>query len=171
MGNGKGWENRSARLIVGCGSLHQHDAGRSRVECRLHRDGRVNPGHERHRQSQSADIHSPSLLKPPDKVRGGCSRWTTTPPVAISRARHRCPRRPTSPATPTLAGCPSPERATAPGRSRRQNRRSRSTAWRASPDRLAVGETVVVLHPPLPLVGVSIMMKRRCQQNDNLADG
>ena len=37
--------------------------------------------------------------------------------------------------------------------------------------RLAVGETVILLHPPLPLVVVSIGMERGCQQNDSLADG
>ena len=36
---------------------------------------------------------------------------------------------------------------------------------------LAVGETVILLHPPLPLVGVSIGMERGCHQNDSLADG
>ena len=36
---------------------------------------------------------------------------------------------------------------------------------------LAVGETVTLLHPPLPLAGVSIRMERGCQQNDSLADG
>ena len=37
--------------------------------------------------------------------------------------------------------------------------------------RLAVGETVILLHPPLPLAGVSIETMRECQQNDGLADG
>ena len=38
--------------------------------------------------------------------------------------------------------------------------------------RLAVGETsVILLHPPLPSVGVSIVMERERQQNDSLADG
>ena len=36
---------------------------------------------------------------------------------------------------------------------------------------LAVGETVILLHPPLSLVGVSIVMERGCQRNDSLADG
>ena len=36
---------------------------------------------------------------------------------------------------------------------------------------LAVDETVIVLHPPLPLVGKSIVMERERQQNDSLADG
>ena len=36
---------------------------------------------------------------------------------------------------------------------------------------LAVGETVILLHPPLPVVGVSIRMERGCQQNGSLADG
>ena len=37
---------------------------------------------------------------------------------------------------------------------------------------LAVGETAILLHPLLPLVGVSISMERGCQQIDrNLADG
>ena len=37
---------------------------------------------------------------------------------------------------------------------------------------LVVGESsVILLHPPLPLVGVSIVMMRECQQNDSLADG
>ena len=31
--------------------------------------------------------------------------------------------------------------------------------------------SVILLHPPLPLVGVSIGMKRGRQQNDSLADG
>ena len=37
--------------------------------------------------------------------------------------------------------------------------------------RLAVGETVILLHPPLLLVGVSIGMWMGRQQNDRLADG
>ena len=37
---------------------------------------------------------------------------------------------------------------------------------------LAVGETFILLHPPLPLVGVSMWVKRGCQSNDRtLADG
>ena len=36
---------------------------------------------------------------------------------------------------------------------------------------VAVGETVILLHPLLPLVGVSIVMERERQQNDSLADG
>ena len=36
---------------------------------------------------------------------------------------------------------------------------------------LAVGETVILLHPPLPSVGVSIWMERGCQRNNSLADG
>ena len=35
----------------------------------------------------------------------------------------------------------------------------------------AVGETVMLLHPPPPLVGVSMRMERGCQQNGGLADG
>ena len=35
----------------------------------------------------------------------------------------------------------------------------------------AIGEAVVLLHPPLPLVGVSIETMRERQQNDSLADG
>ena len=35
----------------------------------------------------------------------------------------------------------------------------------------AVGETVILLHPPLPLVGISTGINRGCQQNDSLADG
>ena len=36
---------------------------------------------------------------------------------------------------------------------------------------VAVGETVILLQPPLPLVGVSMWMERGRQQNDSLADG
>ena len=36
---------------------------------------------------------------------------------------------------------------------------------------LDVGETAILLHPPLHLVGVSIAMERGCQQNGGLADG
>ena len=50
-----------------------------------------------------------------------------------------------------------------PGR-RRGGLRGRGAA-------LAVGETVILPHPPRPLVGVSIGMERECQQNDSLADG
>ena len=35
---------------------------------------------------------------------------------------------------------------------------------------LAVDE-IILLHPPLPLVGVSIVMERECQQNDSLVTG
>ena len=44
------------------------------------------------------------------------------------------------------------------------------TRWPARP--LAVGETsVILLHPPLPVVRVSVGMERGFQQNDSLADG
>ena len=33
--------------------------------------------------------------------------------------------------------------------------------------RVAVDETATLLHPPLPLVGVSIVMERERQQNDS----
>ena len=36
---------------------------------------------------------------------------------------------------------------------------------------LAVDETVILLHPPLPLVDVSIAMERERQQNDSLVNG
>ena len=36
---------------------------------------------------------------------------------------------------------------------------------------LAVGETVILLHLPVPLVGVSIVMERERQQNDSLVRG
>ena len=36
---------------------------------------------------------------------------------------------------------------------------------------IAVDETVILLHPPLPLVGVSIVMERERQQNDSLVNG
>ena len=42
---------------------------------------------------------------------------------------------------------------------------------RPGPSRLAVDETVILLHPPLPLVGVSIAMEREHQQNDSLVNG
>ena len=38
-------------------------------------------------------------------------------------------------------------------------------------EHVAIGETVILLHLPLHLVGVSIGIKRGCQQNDCLADG
>ena len=38
-------------------------------------------------------------------------------------------------------------------------------------EQLAIGETVILLHSPLPLLGVSIAIKRGCHQNDSLADG
>ena len=47
---------------------------------------------------------------------------------------------------------------------------SRTGASTAAID-LAVGEAVILLHPPPPLVGVSIWMERERQQNDSLADG
>ena len=37
--------------------------------------------------------------------------------------------------------------------------------------RLAVDETVILLHPPLPLVSVSIVMERERQQIDSLVNG
>ena len=48
----------------------------------------------------------------------------------------------------------------------RQTPRSASSATS-----LAVGETVILLNPLLPLVGVSIVTVRGCQRNDSLADG
>ena len=45
--------------------------------------------------------------------------------------------------------------------------RSRSSRWR----HLAIDETVILLHLPPPLVGVSIVMERERQQNDSLING
>ena len=36
---------------------------------------------------------------------------------------------------------------------------------------IAHDETVILLHPPLPLVGVPIVMERERQQNDSLVNG
>ena len=36
---------------------------------------------------------------------------------------------------------------------------------------IVVDETAILLHPPLPLVGVSIVMERERQQNDSLVNG
>ena len=55
--------------------------------------------------------------------------------------------------------------------------RQRSDAphvWRCVPSaawKVAVGETVILLHPPLPSVGVSIVMERERQQNGILVRG
>ena len=48
--------------------------------------------------------------------------------------------------------------------------RSGHGAWRTR-RQIAVGETIILLHSPLPLLGVSTGMKRGCRQNDSLADG
>ena len=40
-----------------------------------------------------------------------------------------------------------------------------------NPVPVAVGETVILLHPPVPLLGVSIWMVRERQQNESLANG
>ena len=42
---------------------------------------------------------------------------------------------------------------------------------RSSDSRLAPDETVILLHPPLPLVSVSIVMERERQQHDSLVNG
>ena len=39
------------------------------------------------------------------------------------------------------------------------------------PSHLLAGETVMLVHLPLHLAGVSIAMERERQQNDSLADG
>ena len=41
----------------------------------------------------------------------------------------------------------------------------------ASDTSLAVDESVILLHPPLPSVGVSKVMERERQQNDSLVNG
>ena len=38
-------------------------------------------------------------------------------------------------------------------------------------ERVAGGETVIMLHPPLPWLGVSMRMERGCRHNGSLADG
>ena len=52
---------------------------------------------------------------------------------------------------------------------------SPAARWRSALRRgwkVAVGETAILLHPPLPVVGVSIVTLEECQQNDRtLADG
>ena len=46
-----------------------------------------------------------------------------------------------------------------------------SSPRRVTDANLPVGETVILLHPPFHVVGVSIGMERGHQQNDGLADG
>ena len=46
-----------------------------------------------------------------------------------------------------------------------------ATVRAASLTQRSHGFHVSLLHPPRPLVGVSIRMERGCQQNDSLADG
>ena len=66
----------------------------------------------------------------------------------------------------------------APCRGRRSVRSSRRPSYPERRSRrpssrqpVAIGETVILLQPPLPLVGVSMGMERWCQQNDSLAEG
>ena len=49
--------------------------------------------------------------------------------------------------------------------------RPSTTPGRPGMARIAVDETVILLHSPLPLVGVSIVMERERQQNDSLVNG
>ena len=46
----------------------------------------------------------------------------------------------------------------------------RQVQWPRRRRRLAVRETVILLHPPLPSVGASIWIERGCQQNKSVAD-
>ena len=75
---------------------------------------------------------------------------------------------------PHPTGCAAAAAAAPPRRRRRLLRRgaaSELSSWAgalaeseaADPARLAVGETVTLLHPLLPSVGVSIRMERGCQ--------
>ena len=52
------------------------------------------------------------------------------------------------------------------GRRERSARPSRGKCMMAGLIEVAVGETVILLHPPLPSVGVSIEVERGCPQND-----
>ena len=58
-----------------------------------------------------------------------------------------------------------------PPRSSRSARRPLGRRQPARTARVAVGETVILLHPPLPSVGVSIETMGECQQIDSLANG
>ena len=61
--------------------------------------------------------------------------------------------------------------ASSPGSSTSSSTTASGAAW-PTPARAAVGEShVIPLHPPLPLVRVSIAMERERQQNGSLADG
>ena len=52
-----------------------------------------------------------------------------------------------------------------------ENRRRAEAAAKRVEAAVAIGETVILLTLPLPLLGVSIDMARGRQQNDRLADG
>ena len=67
--------------------------------------------------------------------------------------------------SPMTAGTPS---STGSFASRRKAYRWGGTL---APDSCAVGEAVILLHPPLPSVGVSMETTRECQQNDSPAAG
>ena len=81
--------------------------------------------------------------RPPGPPRSAVPGWPWTQPC-----------RP----TPAGRGCWSPSRTAG----RRREPRGRA-------HRLAVGETVILLHPPLSLLGVSIEARRECRQDDRLA--
>ena len=76
-----------------------------------------------------------------------CAAMSTTHTLTVSRSHHRHP----------------------------SDRKVAAAAAERSADELAglaVGETVILLHPPRPLVvSVSIRMERERQQNDSLANG
>ena len=95
----------------------------------------------------------------PAAAAGRCGATAPRPPAGQRSSRRSGPRQGRGPGLPARSSS---------SRHARAGRRSRRGTWRTG---LAVGETVILLHPPLPLVGVSIGVERGCQQNDSLADG
>ena len=86
----------------------------------------------------------------------------------IRRCRRRLRRRQAALSLWVLRSCPTISREFTVTRTGR--RWSTRSLWSRSPAAAAVDETVILLHPPLPLVGVSTGMEREVQQNDGLAD-
>ena len=161
--------------VRGCSSLRPRDAGQP-----CHSPSVLLAiGPSRRRDCHSADAPSPPLLKYLPKGEGGGQNDSLTdghlPPPALQlcrrlvRLEHPLTERAAQPMT-----CVTTATTGYPGHRRRRVHLA-ARCWAdlgiRTRARLAVGETVIPPHTPLPSAGASMWMERGCQQNDSLVNG
>ena len=174
-GGGGGGNSPPARRDTGCAALSWRRLSRRIRSARGHGSVGVPP-------TECSGVRAAKVRPPWAATAGGCTCSRSTSASAFSARNRRCRSifcTPESPRGWARSDFARDTHVTVSQGGRRAGAacalpvcRNVCLSTRAGATQLlAIGETFILLHPPLPLVGVSIAMERERQQNDILANG